>query len=172
MKIVTILAIILFSSSSAFAGCISTECEQKLEQIITAAERGNMQARVVSAISMLDIHGIYYDSKKAIKYLNIAKQSHNGAATWVLSKLYREGRLVEQDLKKADYLSSLANERGFSDNLGVALFSEVHYEDLVSAIDLSPETARNNYNPAKVNNLTYDIYHKAPTFKRHKSGRR
>jgi len=139
MKIIAISAIILFSSSSAFAGCISTECEQKLKQIITAAERGNQQAGIVSAISMLDIEGKYYDSKKALRYLNRAKKSENGIATWVLSKLYREGNVVEQNINKADYLSNLAKSRGVSDNLGSALFSNKHYENLVNVINLSPK---------------------------------
>ncbi|WNC67082.1 hypothetical protein RI845_11160 [Thalassotalea nanhaiensis] len=139
MKITTIFVITLLSSTSAFAGCISTDCEQKLEKVIVAAERGNMQAGIVSAISMLDKQGKYYDSKKALRYLNRAKQSENGVATWVLSMLYREGNVVEQDIKKADYLSALAKSRGVSDDLGTALFSTEHYEGLVSAINLYPK---------------------------------
>ena len=139
MKITVIFAIILLSSTSAFAGCISADCEQKLKQVIIAAERGNMQAGIVSAISMLDKQGKYYDSKKALRYLNRAKQLENGVATWVLSILYREGNVVEQNIKKADYLSALAKSRGVSDDLGTALFSNEHYENLVNTINLSPK---------------------------------
>lgn len=167
MKIAFIIAILLLSSSTVFARCISTECEQKLEQIITAAERGNIQAGIVSAISLLDKQGKYYDAKKALKYLTRAKKLENGVATWVLSKLYREGNFVEQDIERADYLSALANKRGVSGKLGTALFSNEHYENLVKAIDVSPKRTVGNLNLAYGRNLAYrgTIANNTPTFK-------
>lgn len=144
MKYLALPAMFLIFTSSAYAGCISTECEKKLMQINEASERGYSKAGIVAAIAMLDNENALYNPAKAIKYLTKAHRNNYGAATWLLSDLYREGTVVTKDLDRASFLHSLALERGFSDKFGETLKSKENFEAIINSSDVLPNDSHSN----------------------------
>lgn len=82
--------------------------------------------------AQLFLASIYYKNPniagnyaKAVKYLNLAKESNNneisGSACDLLSKCYRNGRGVAQDIRKADELLAEAKAKGCGGDVDVLI---------------------------------------------------
>ena len=88
-----------------------------------AADKGSLECN-------LALGRIYYDNKyglmdygKAVHYLNIARESPDayvsGAACFLLSKCYRNGRGVPKDKEKADSLQDEASKKGYDEAMSI-----------------------------------------------------
>lgn len=68
------------------------------------------------------------DYGKAVHYLNIARESPDayvsGAACFLLSKCYRNGRGVPKDKEKADSLQDEASKKGYDEAMSIEQLTE------------------------------------------------
>jgi len=80
-----------------------------------ASEAGLPTAQYDLALMMLNGEGGDPDPKSAVRLLESAAGAHHPFAALRLGELYEEGKLVPQDLAKAELLYTAAAERGVKD---------------------------------------------------------
>ena len=131
--------------------CQSDSCIKKFEKVLKYAGYGNPTAQLMVAIAYLNGEGVEKNSAKGISWLKKAKAQGSTKALWMLSQLYREGTLIEQDLTKANYLLKVAVDRNFPPALfeKAVMTLDFDNQDNSAEIDLLKRSKDSGYKPAE-----------------------